>query len=194
MGYRDVEKDEENWTAHPSPTPSPPRFAPPELQHLRNFDPRQSHRASPPVPIKSSKYDKYDYSSRTPQPLGMNPPTPVNAEHRRSVEARALQDSNGNANTNARYGKPSIWQEIRLDNGTPGSNVSTPSARRSPGKLYGDLQSGLASGQVKRGLGRIVSSGVDAGDVGLGSNGIRAREVSGKVAEEGRARIEYFDF
>lgn len=180
--------DGENWISHPSPPPSPPHFAPPELQHLRSFDAKQSYRASPPPAIKPAKYDKYDYSNRSPRPLAMNPPTPQSAEHRRSPGARALQNPNDNPST--RYWNPSVWSDIRLADRAPRSEVSASSAGGRPGKIYGDLPGAPMFGQARQGLDRIVSSGIDAGDTGAGS-GMRAREVSGKVAEEGRARIDY---
>ena len=191
-GYKSVEQDDsENWVSHPSPPPSPPRFAPPELQHLRNLEPPRSHRASPPAPIKPTRYDKYDYASRTPKPLGMNPPTPLDPELRRSFEARALRDSDGNAYP--RYTSPSVWQDVRLDNDTPSSSISGMLAGKRHSKIYGDLQEAPKTGRTTQGLGRIVSSGVETSDSKLGK-GVRAREVSGKLVEEGRGRTHDTEF
>ena len=210
---REHGSDEENWTSYPSPapSPSPPRLAPPELQHLRESNAKEAHRASPPAAV-NTRLGKYDLANRKPQPLGMNPPTPLNPEHRRFlIEARALRDSNGNTpvgNVNYRiandseHSSASAWQDIRLDaNETPRSEMSSsPSVVGAEGggggkgrKVYGELPH---SGQVGQGLGRIVSSGVDAERLGRDGAGMRAREVSGKVVEEGRGRgkVEYLDF
>ena len=122
----------------------------------------------------------------------MNPPTPIDPEHRRSVEARALKTSSGNVE--GRYRSPPVWQDIQLDhNGTPNSEVLKLSPGRRPGKVYGDLQTGQALGYPQKELGRVVSSGVDAGTIGRNS-GMRARDVSGKIVEEGRGRVDYVDF
>ena len=190
--YTQIERENsENWISYPSPSPSPPRLAPPELQHLRNFNARQSRRASPPPPTQIIGYDQYDYSNRTPQPLGMHPPTSLHPEHRRSVEARALKASSGNID--GRYGSPKAWHDIRLDDATLKSGSSSPSTEKKTTKIYGDLAGGQEFRQPRQGLGRVVSSGVDVGEFGL-ENAIRARNVSGKVAEEGRGRVEYVDF
>jgi hypothetical protein len=168
----------ENWFVHASSPPSSPERDdapfnenPPELQHLR-FN-KQHKRAG------SELSQKYDYTGRSPRPLEMNPPTPpVNntfQQRREQFEQRALQATGGN---NGPVGGSGTWEEPNYrsvqgnDNGNNGGK----------GRFYGALKDSL---RVSRRGQRVVSSGVDTGDLGTGQ-GLRGREVSGKVAEEGR--------
>ncbi|KAL9023994.1 MAG: hypothetical protein Q9196_006836, partial [Gyalolechia fulgens] len=86
--------DDSNWMTHPSPSPSPPV----EFKHLRNSNPYQ------PLP-QSSPYENIE--NRTPKPLEMNPPTPVNAHFdtqqgrgegrvATTIDQRALMPGTGN--------------------------------------------------------------------------------------------------
>ena len=76
--------DDENWTTHPSPPPSPPF----ELKHLR----KAPYQALPQsIPFDTVK-------RLTPRPLEMNPPTPPNAHAPRHADQdfRALVPGTGN--------------------------------------------------------------------------------------------------
>ena len=171
-GYEPV--PDENWVTHPTPPPSPPnQVSPPELQHLRI----QKNQTPSPLPAGY----KYDFSTRTPRPLEMNPPTPPVAPGYRQpgylqpADRKPLQPAAGN-------GSPATWEEINFNdsgsaqNGGNGGYGVVASKARYYGNLHGNMQ---AQG---RGQTRVISSGVEAEKWG----GMRAREVSGKVAEEGR--------
>ena len=147
-----------NWITHPSPSPSPSPSPPRELNFLRN---KQSYQ-----PIsQTSPFEYIDENEPPllPRPLKMNPPTPpveyqkMRKQYRQpGNESRALTPGTGN------------WG--------PGI-VGIGKARQ-----WGTSGNGGGSG------GRVVSrSGVEIRDGGiLPSGGVRAREVSGKVMEEGR--------
>ena len=101
----------------------------------------------------------------------MHPPTPLQGlERNKDREQRPLVSMAGNENGGAR-------QELvgRDSFGSVGLGGKE--------RFYGDL-TGLGNGSS-----RVVSSGADIGSGDLG--GMRAREVSGKVAEEGRADDPY---
>lgn len=137
-----IADENENWTTHPSPPPSPFEF-----KHLR----------TPYQPIPQNI--PFENESLLPRPLAMNPPTPpVNqAALKRDARHRALGPGSGN---------------------TMGLGVAVAARQRA--------YEGLGSGKI-RSTGRVVSrTGVEVqGLEGVG-RGMRAREVSGKVAEEGR--------
>lgn len=100
-----------------------------------------------------------------PNPLEMHPPTPPH-EHNKDREQRTLLPMTGNGSGPAR---PEL-----VGNDSLGS-VGLGEKER----FYGDL-TGLGVGSS-----RVISSGADITSADRG--GMRAREVSGKVAEEGRA-------
>ncbi|KAF1811802.1 hypothetical protein P152DRAFT_459278 [Eremomyces bilateralis CBS 781.70] len=143
-----------------------------------------------------------------PQPLRMNPPTPPSKNFRRYGTPDG-DVSEGDAGRG--YGispSPTRGDYSRIDEGR-GSPSPTRLGGTPKRKYYGDLASAtkaVRGGQAERrmdGGGRVVSrSGVDDGDIGTagytyghGSDGYasvggsRRREVSGKVAEEGRGGI-----
>ncbi|MCJ1479711.1 hypothetical protein MMC13_008397 [Lambiella insularis] len=104
---------------------------------------------------------KLNFQNRTPRPLEMNPPTPPILS-----QQRALMPRSGNAVWQDNQKRP---QHIRGDSfGIVGDKS----------RYYGELHA------VK---GRVVSSGAKYSDL----LGIRAREVSGKVVEEGRGTLVY---
>lgn len=158
----------DNWVSYPSPSPSPPTAGPPEFQHLRTQHnvPRQNY--TPPQP----RANRYDFSNRTPRPLEMNPPTPPINSYNRG-EDRALAPMSANV----------VWYE---DPNTPNRPQQQPQhgrgdsfgAVRDKARYYGNLHAGKS---------RVVSSGAKVDERG----GMRAREVSGKVAEEGRSLMRY---
>lgn len=99
-----------------------------------------------------------------PNPLEMHPPTPPH-EHNMRRQQRTLLPVADNWNSQARpdlVGRDSF------------GSVGLGGKER----FYGDM-TGLGKGSS-----RVVSSGADV--MGGDRSGIRAREVSGKVAEEGR--------
>ncbi|MCJ1434985.1 hypothetical protein MMC27_004355 [Xylographa pallens] len=146
-----------NWTTHPSP---------PELQHLRTTP----HPTTARPPAKT-----YNYTTMTPRPLEMNPPTPPISTH-----TRALHPTSGNGNGNDRpraHGRGDSF-------GVVGDKA----------RYYGALHAGKGAvaggGSGGGGPGsRVVSSGSRAGD--WRGMGMRVRGVSGKVAEEGRANCQF---
>lgn len=146
-----------NWITHPSPSPSPPR----ELKHLRNKPSYQP--LSQTSPFEYTNQDE----NMMPRPLKMNPPTPPiqQQERRQNFEKRALVPGTGNV------GGQGTWE--------PGT-VGLGKARAWGG--MGRTGGGMGGG------GRVVSrSGVEVREGGIfPSGGVRAREVSGKVMEEGR--------
>ncbi|CAL8575853.1 hypothetical protein XPA_001754 [Xanthoria parietina] len=181
--------EDNNWTAHPSPPPSPPA----EFKHLRNSN---AHQTFPQI----SRYVE-NIENRTPRPLEMNPPTPVNASYSTqegrtgaALDQRALMPGTGNM----------LGLRGKLDFNPPKSRGGQPAQQRRLGDGYGELNGGMgtANGKIRgvggypyqnglsRGGGRVVSrSGIEVGgapELGWGS-GIRAREVSGKRVEEGRS-------
>ena len=158
-------QSEENWVSYPSPSPSPPLHEPPEFQHLKNRDTRQQQITIP---------FKYDYTNKSPRPLEMNPPTPpVTASWQVAANQRALKPINGN-------NSPAIWEDIDFQNDKSSlSHGPSNGAADNQVPFYGKLR-----GSVKRAA-RVVSSGID----GKSASGMRAREVSGKVAEEGRSAV-----
>lgn len=180
--YSDTKSNgDSNWITHPSPVPSPPI----EFKHLRNSNPYQ------PLP-KSSPYENIE--NRTPKPLEMNPPTPVNArfeiqQGRRDVRAGTTIDQRalmpGTGNTLGLRGQPLDFNPQRRKE-----------VQRTRG--YGDmvgagrLDGGNGYGYGAERKGRVVSrTGVEYVDAGQGmGRGMRAREVSGKLVEEGRSGQE----
>ncbi|KAL8906608.1 MAG: hypothetical protein Q9207_001932 [Kuettlingeria erythrocarpa] len=183
--------DCDNWITHPSPPPSPPI----ELKHLRQSNPYQ------PLPqqaasTSTSPHRGFD-GNRTPRPLEMNPPTPVDArfdnvrhgygrvrEAGTTIDQRALMPRTRNTlgltrdQQQLNYNPP-MRKEIRQGGGYGGELGGAKAGNR--GGSYGYPQ--------ERGGGRVISrSGVEysAGGDGMG-RGMRVREVSGKVVEEGRS-------
>lgn len=118
---------------------------------------------------------------RMPRPLEMNPPTPpIQQQKRRQAPGqRALTPGNGNAQGTwdgpgtIGIGKARAWGGMGRSAGGMGA------AGRGSGPM---------NGGGRGGGGRVVSrSGVEVGARGILPNGgVRAREVSGKVMEEGR--------
>ena len=155
-----------NWITHPSPSPSPSPSPPRELKHLLNKQPYQ--------PLSQTSPFEYTADNENFRPLEMNPPTPpLNQQKRRGeagLEQRALTPGTGNP------GQGGGW--------APGM-VGIGKA-----KAWGGM--GRSGPAGMGGGGRVVSrSGVEVKERGIfPSGGIRAREVSGKVMEEGRTGTE----
>ena len=154
----------DNWVTYPSPSPSPPTAGPPEFQHLRTT----KNLPNPTQPQPQIK--NYDFANKTPRPLEMNPPTPpITSYYGNRGEHRALAPTSGNP---AWYEDPNTPQ--RLQQQPQHGRGDSFGAVRDKTRYYGNLHAGK---------GRVVSSGAKVEERG----GMRAREVSGKVAEEGRA-------
>ena len=153
---------DDNWITHPSPSPSPSPSPPRELKHLLNKPSYQ--------PLSQTSPFEYTTNNENFRPLEMNPPTPPFNKQKpkvgAGVEQRALTPGTGN------LGQGGGW--------TPGTvgigNAKAWRGMSRPGPA------GMGGG------GRVVSrSGVEVKERGIyPSGGIRAREVSGKVMEEGR--------
>ncbi|KAL8682456.1 MAG: hypothetical protein Q9186_001499 [Xanthomendoza sp. 1 TL-2023] len=80
--------EDNNWITYASPPPSPPI----EFKHLRNSNPYQ------PLRQQTAEYVE-NIENRTPRPLEMNPPTPVNNDYRKhetTLDQRALMPGTGN--------------------------------------------------------------------------------------------------
>lgn len=117
------------------------------------------------TPVRQSS--PLDNENFLPRPLEMNPPTPPNAQWR-STQQRPLAPGTGNG-------------------GFAGGNVGSLGIGKARG--YGILGAGSTNMGVSgnTGGGRVVSrSGVEVGHGEREGRGVRARDVSGKVAEEGR--------
>ena len=154
-----------NWITHPSPSPSPSPSPPRELKHLRS-KPGSYQPLSQTSPFEYTPNDE----NALPKPLEMNPPTPSiqQQQRRQTIEQRALAAGDGNVGHGTWASGPGM--------------VGIGKAR-----AWGGMgRSGAGSNMG--GNGRVVSrSGVEVRQGGiLPSGGIRAREVSGKVMEEGR--------
>ncbi len=154
---------DDNWITHPSPSPSSsPSSSPPrELKHLK----KSSYQ-----PLSQTPPFEYTTNNESFRPLEMNPPTPpLNEQKPRigaGVEQRALTPGTGN------LGRAGGWAP-----GTVGIGKA---------KAWGGM--GRSGPVGMGGGGRVVSrSGVEVKERGIyPDGGIRAREVSGKVMEEGR--------
>ncbi|KAL8913201.1 MAG: hypothetical protein Q9172_007336, partial [Xanthocarpia lactea] len=133
--------EENNWITHPSPPPSPPA----EFKHLRNSGPYQS------LP-QIARYVE-NIENRTPRPLEMNPPTPVNVSHNSQevrtgtgLDRRALMPGTGNML--GLRGKPDFNPPIRRDGQ---SRQQQQQQRQRLGDGYGDLNAGMdnANGKIR---------------------------------------------
>ena len=164
-----------NWITHPSPAASPSPSPPRELKHLRNKSSYQ------PLPQTSPfEYINQKENAMMPRPLEMNPPTPPMQNQRRwqAPNQRALTPGNGNAGQGSWNGPGSIGiGKARAWGGMGRSGMANDSG------MGNYTMNGRMGGR-----GRVISrSGVEIKQGGIHPNGgIRAREVSGKVMEEGR--------
>lgn len=153
---------DDNWVSYPSPSPSPPTAGPAEVQHLRPM-----HHPPCLSPGPQPRINKYDFTNRSPRPLEMNPPTPPINSYNRGQD-RTLAPTSGNV----------VWYE----------DPNTPQRQQQPQHGRGDSYGAVRDktryyGNLHACKGRVVSSGAKVEERG----GLRGREVSGKVVEEGRA-------
>ena len=155
----------------PQPTPSPGNdnwftYPSPSPSPANDGPPELQHlRANENLlaPIQPlQRLNKYNFQNMSPRPLEMNPPTPPINSHKRTDE-RALAPTSGNP-----VGYGYSGNRPRYGRGDSGGTVGDKS------RYYGNLNA------VKS---RVTSTGARAAERG----GMRAREVSGKVVEEGRA-------
>lgn len=174
-----------NWITYPSPSPSPVPAGPPEFQHLRVPHDTPSLSSNP-------KWKKYDVENIDRRPLEMNPPTPVAMQSRSLTEQRALTPLSANAlayESSPRHSGPPMSQSSSLSekkHQSPPHKTGRPHHRRNDSigvvankaRFYGELHGGMSKES------RVVSSGAD---VHSSRANMRAREVSGKVVEEGRS-------
>lgn len=160
-----------NWITHPSPSPSP--SPPHELKHL-------AQKPSYQPLLRTSPFEyTTNIENRPPpilgNPLEMNPPTPPMEQRKQRIAEsgqRALNPVSGNGKQQGNWfqgpgtigiGKARAWGGMDKPAGRP------------------------------NGAGRVVSrSGVEVRGGGiLPSGGVRAREVSGKMMEEGRGKSNW---
>lgn len=160
-----------NWITHPSPSPSPSPSR--ELKHLVQKSSYQPLSRTSPFEYTANLENQPPHMPGNP--LEMNPPTPPMEQWKqRTAESgkRALTPGNGNAKQQRNWfqgpgmmgiGKARAW-----------GGLGQPSGRPNGGE-------------------RVVSrSGVEVRGKGiLPSGGVRAREVSGKIMEEGRGRSNW---
>lgn len=197
---------ESNWFAHAGADdpPSPPlERALPEFRHLRDGPAMNDEDENEMVPeaLRVPNSSKYDFRDRSPRPLAMNPPTPPVEAGRASAAATAARErvyGNGSVASERTFltttsGNRGVGrgqyveeyavrgEEMGYGNGNRGGNGYYELAQRTPERKIGGK--------------RVVSSGYD--DLGEARQGkVRSRQVSGKVAEEGRGgmagmRAEY---
>ncbi|MCJ1408576.1 hypothetical protein MMC19_002651 [Ptychographa xylographoides] len=124
---------------------------------------RINHKSPSPAP---PRVNKYDFENMTPRPLEMNPPTPPISSYRHQKDG-ALVPTSGNV----------VWHGDQQKRPRHGRGDSF-GVVRDKSRYYGELHAGK---------GRVVSSGAKVED----RRGMRTREVSGKVAEEGRGSMRY---
>ena len=170
----------DNWVTYPSPSTSPqpisrPTQNHPELRHLRVTN-----------PVSRSLTGNFSFTrdseNLVPKPLEMKPPTPPNPSFSRGK--RALTPLSGNVDSSDR----AWYVEDVSSHVYPSDKQSRPSSARQDSfgtvggkaRYYGEMYGGKV---MEPRQSRIVSSGRDAG---LNNHGMRAREVSGKIMEEGR--------
>ncbi|KAH8804772.1 hypothetical protein F5884DRAFT_425173 [Xylogone sp. PMI_703] len=149
---------------------------------LTKKNPRSSRSASPKKAsyqvLTQDYYDEDDLAVQHPSPLELNPPTPRSSKNFTRSQTMPLEEGA----TNRRQTMP------------PSGDLGDMSARgrdlihppeEFKSKYYGDLQSATPPVMVGAKNSRQISSGNDfLSSFGKGS--LRGREVSGKVAEEGR--------
>ena len=155
-----------NWITHPSPSPSP---SPP--RELKYLDKKTSYQ-----PLLQTSPFKYtaDGENHPPQmpknPLEMNPPTPPLEQWKQRTAQngqRPLTPGNGNGKQQGSWFL--VQGLVGIGKARTGGGIGQPAGR-------------------PNGAGRVVSrSGVEVrGGSILPSGGVRAREVSGKIMEEGK--------
>ena len=166
-----IHTDSRPASARPQPTPSPGNenwftYPSPSPSPANDGPPEFQHlRAKQNLlaPMQpQQRVNKYNFQNMTPRPLEMNPPTPPVNSHKRTDE-RALAPMSGNA-----VGYENSENRPQYGRGDGGGTV------RDNSRYYGNLNA------VKN---RVTSTGARIAERG----GMRAREVSGKVVEEGRA-------
>ncbi|QSZ32775.1 hypothetical protein DSL72_002354 [Monilinia vaccinii-corymbosi] len=147
-----------------------------------------------PLPLDPSTIDDYEVEFRLPNPLMENPPTPrhnfPSSPSKCSSQApSAIAPGNDEYSPSADITDESSWP---LPLGSPEIRELTPKPLRTrdsdsddsfKSKYYGDLKPGTPPVMVGGdNIGRQVSSGTDF----LNQRGIYRRDISGKMAEEGR--------
>lgn len=154
------------------PSNRPQSVTPTIVDETENWTEYPLHPSPPPSPFEfkhlRTLYQPvpqsipFDPEKFIPRPLEMNPPTPPHDKRRLGQHQRALLPNTGNT-----------------------TNLGKGSERR---QEYAGLVIGKTLANDKlRGTGRVISrSGIEIDGEHENRRGIRVREVSGKVAEEGR--------
>ena len=157
-----------NWITHPSPSSSPSPSPPRELRHLVQKTSYQPLAQTSPFEYTANNENQPPTMGN---PLEMNPPTPpVDQWKHRPADSgqRALTAASGNAKPQGNWFQgPGI---VGIGKARAWGGMGQPAGRPNGG-------------------GRVISrSGVEVRGGILPSGGVRAREVSGKVMEEGRGK------
>lgn len=144
---------------------------------------RGNQRNSRPSPNKGSyqaldqPYDEDDLSVMHPNPLELNPLTPRNSNHFTRHQSSPLSEIGGNDRH-----KPTPTGDIS-DMSAQGRDLMQSQREEFKAKYYGDLKPATPPLMVTPRKNRQVSSG---NDYNMSNDGLRGRDVSGKIAEEGR--------
>lgn len=154
-----------NWVAHPSPSRSP---SPPPAREFKHLIGKKNPSYQPLSQTSPFEYTTNDENLPPLAPLEMNPPTPplgLRKQRNAGPPQRALTPGNNNLRGGAAQG----W----------GAGPGTIGIGKVRG--WGETR------QTVAGTTRVVSrSGVEVRQDVMPNGGVRAREVSGKVMEEGR--------
>jgi hypothetical protein len=163
-----------------------------------------------PSPYELSRRDSAEISDdedhglqswNRPQPLAMNPPTPPVPQHRAEPMGQAAPDRlNRSYTAVSTLSRSSTKSRYYGDLKAATQNLRPVSNSPSPSKGFATM---LQSRQDRQGYEAVNASpravsrtGVDESDLGLGGGTTmgswRRREVSGKVAEEGRGRMSTY--
>ncbi|ESZ95691.1 hypothetical protein SBOR_3911 [Sclerotinia borealis F-4128] len=147
-----------------------------------------------PLPVDPSAIDDNGDNFHLPNPLMENPPTPLHdfpsssSKYSSQAPSTTTPDTNGQSSSADITDEPS-WQlplhspEIRELTPKPLRTRDSGSSDSFKAKYYGDLKPATPPVIVGgNGIGRQVSSGTDF----VGQRGSYQRDVSGKIAEEGR--------
>lgn len=199
-----VENDPIDMTLVPKPLDA----TPPEFRHLRGSSQDPTAKASDrPYVLRTAS--KYDFLSRSPKPLGMNPPTPpvdpllaaenvsgtANGTYRSNRASRAnkvrqaLSATNG-AENRGTYGQ--VSQDIDGDDegqhGVRGEEVRDAFLNKEGHDRTRPALQSKWSSQGRQAGQRVISSGFE--ERGMRQGAVSKRQVSGKMVDQGQGSMQ----